>query len=156
MVAMVVNNKGMLHFRAMWKFPGKAVDRGEFYSGSLFGLAGMLFRLEGISRESIEYVYVHQLLGEGSVLEIISIDSKSSPNINPHLIWSKNIHEKEAPSIPSWEDWEREDSWDIGLRKDDLIMEEVTELLQRKGGSEVVADLIYSAVPAVSKVRKEN
>lgn len=94
MVAMVVNNA--LHFRVMWKFPKMKTQRADFYCSSLSELSRMLWSSEGISKETVESLYVHQIGKDDVTLEVIAIDTTGTPNKNEHIIYSNKI-EIETP-----------------------------------------------------------
>lgn len=95
MVAMVVNNS--LHFRVMWKFPKMKTQRADFYCSSLAELSRLLWSSEGISKETVESLYVHQIGKNDVTLEVIAIDDTSTPNKNEHIIYSNKI-EIETPT----------------------------------------------------------
>lgn len=87
MVSMVVNNSGNLHFRVLWKFPNMPATRGEWYCSSLSELSRILWHSEGISKDTVDFIFVHQIGTNDVTLEIIAYDRlQTSANKNEHIL----------------------------------------------------------------------
>lgn len=101
MVAAVVNNTGFLIYRVQWKIKGFSVNTRTYEVGSIDQLARILWRAEGISQQSIEHIYVHQIDPKtGAAFELIAVEpDPSKTRLNPHLLWDDE--DGDDPGLPT-------------------------------------------------------
>lgn len=97
MVAVAVSNTGNLTFRIQWRLKGNNVtDTATYCADSIRELARMLYKAEGVSQQTVDHIYIHQISREGAAFELVAVDGGDAPNINPHLLWD----EGEADDVP--------------------------------------------------------
>jgi hypothetical protein len=60
----------------MYKFPRMNPATGSYVAGTLADLMKMLSRAENVSEDTVEFLYVHEILQDGSVTELVAIEKK--------------------------------------------------------------------------------
>lgn len=88
MVSQVIDNSSALYFRVQWKFPKDQAERRDYYCKSLAELARILYHAEGITRETVEFIYIHEVKRDNTTAEVVAIDKGSLANINPQILHS--------------------------------------------------------------------
>jgi hypothetical protein len=65
-----------LNFRVLYKFPKMNPAQGNYVAGNIGDLMKMLSRAENVTEETVEFLYIHEVLQDGSVLEHVAIENK--------------------------------------------------------------------------------
>lgn len=115
----------IFEFRVSYKFPKQKIVNMTYQSPSLAHLMRNLQISEGVNRDTVEFLIVHQILPDGKVLELVEVDPAQNKNV-VHIASVKKQNVK--PLVRDWED-----EWGDG--EDEEIINEVTQLLTRAASS---------------------
>lgn len=65
----------MQQYKVTWTFKGKKTsERADYVAPSLLEVLRLLNKSEGVNTETTDYVYVHQIFEDGTVIEVFSHD----------------------------------------------------------------------------------
>lgn len=112
------------HFRVSYKFPKQKAVNMNYTAPSVAALMRNLQMSENVNRETVEFLYVHQILGNGSVLELIGIEPSTGTNVT-------NIQavKKDTVITGEYDDDDEILGYASGYNRDTQILEQVTKLL---------------------------
>lgn len=77
MAALVKTN----HYRVGYKFPRQKAVNMNYTSETLAMLMRNLQLSEGVNRDTVEWLFVHQIMPNGTVLELIAVDVAQGINV---------------------------------------------------------------------------
>lgn len=63
------------HFKVMWQFPKQTTMRADYEAETLGTLLKMLRRSENVSVTTVDKLFVHQHMPDGTVKEVLAHDS---------------------------------------------------------------------------------
>ena len=106
-------NEGDCAFRVLFKKPGYNSERGEYYAANLYELMKWLKITEDVSFDTCEFLYVHLILEDGNVQEVVCHD-KTAANASSNVV---AIRPRARPYVP----------------EDAQVIKEVSDLLIRAG-----------------------
>lgn len=70
-------------YKVMWKYPSVAGSfRGDYLVENLEELLRLLNKSEGVSRESCECIYIHQMQADGTAIEVYTYDVENKNVVN--------------------------------------------------------------------------
>lgn len=105
MVAEQVNTDSHSYaFNVMWKFKdGRGGGNGSYISGSVFKLLALLESAEGIKRDNVETLIIHQHIGKGHTREVLVIENGSSgKGTKPSIQLPVNVPKEEVTVTQSF------------------------------------------------------
>jgi hypothetical protein len=88
----------------MWKLKNnRGEGNGSYISSSVFKLLSLLESAEGITRDNVETLIIHQHVGEGYVREVLAIENKdSSEATKPRVNLPAVIEDTPKPIIQAF------------------------------------------------------
>lgn len=66
-----------INFRVLYKFPRMTPAQANYMAPSLADLMKMLSRAENVTEDSVDFLYIHEVLTDGSVIEHVAIEKKA-------------------------------------------------------------------------------
>ena len=64
-----------INWKVQWKFPKMKAETAQYVAGNIYDLMRMLHRSENVNRETVEFLIVHQMMADGSVVEHMAVDN---------------------------------------------------------------------------------
>ncbi len=112
------------HFRVSYKFPKQKAVNMNYTAPSVAALMRNLQLSENVNRDTVEFLYVHQILDNGSALELIGIEPSTGTNVT-------NIQavKKDTVITGEYDDDDEILGYASGYNRDTQILEQVTKLL---------------------------
>lgn len=135
-----------LHFRVSYKFPKQKVVNMNYTAPSVAALMRNLQLSENVNSSTVEFLYVHQILANGSALELVAIDRATNSNVT-------NIKAVQKSSIITGE-YDDDDDQLLGYPsygRDALILQEVTDLLTKQDPPKKPRIILKSTTPPFTK-----
>ena len=154
MAALVKTN----HYRVGYKFPRQKAVNMNYTAETLAMLMRNLQISEGVNRDTVEWLFVHQIMPTGTVLELIAIDGAQGINVTniqatPKAKWLDDT--TDDSSIPFHEkdfnDWLEKSNTD----RENKILADVATLLNKAATSSSKPKIVIKAqVPEPKKQRR--
>lgn len=166
------------HYRVGWKFKSRQNEVADYAFPTVAELLRHLYRSEGVTTLSVDELFVHQILPDGNILELIAIDNKDKVDIETErptvrrrparsvrrrqLTEAMMIGTFTAPTAQDRDDYDiipwppgMTDEWDLS---GDGLLTQVTEILghakrmreKPKNEGTPISVAMYTAYPAIA------
>lgn len=145
------------HYRVGYKFPRQKEVTMNYTSETLAMLMRSLQISEGVNRDTVEWLFVHQIMPNGTVLELIAVDGALGIDVTnikatPKAKWLDATDNDE--DIPfhekDFDDWLAKNNAD----RENKILGEVEALLNKASGASSKPKIVLKAQAPAEKKRR--
>ena len=147
------------HYRVGYKFPKQKAVTMNYTSETLAALMRNLQISEGVNRDTVDWLFVHQIMPNGTTLELIAIDGAQGINVTniqatPKAKWLDST-DNDNDDVPfhekDFKDWLEKTNAD----RENKILVDVATLLNKAATSSSKPKIVIKAqVPEPKKQRR--
>lgn len=146
------------HYRVGYKFPRQKQVTMNYTSETLAALMRNLQMSEGVNRDTVEWLFVHQIMPNGTTLELIAIDSSQGIDVTniqatPKAKWLDST-DKDDKDIPfherDFDNWLAKNNAD----RENQILKDVEALLNKASTATTKPKIVLKAAVPEQKKRR--
>lgn len=144
------------HYRVGYKFPRQKAVTMNYTSETLAMLMRNLQISEGVNRDTVDWLFVHQIMPNGTTLELIAIDSAQGKNVTniqatPKAQWLDDTGDEDIPfHQKDFDDWLAKNNAD----RENQILGGVEALLNRASTALSKPKIVLKAQAPAEKKRR--
>ena len=144
------------HYRVGYKFPRQKAVTMNYTSETLAMLMRNLQLSEGVNRDTVDWLFVHQIMPNGTTLELIAVDGAQGINVTnikatPKVKWLDDTGDEDIPfHEKDFDEWLAKSNAD----RENQILNDVEALLNKASTALSKPKIVLKAQAPAEKKRR--